>query len=172
MRAACALLGLAAYLFHMTTGSWDIDRERSHSSHDGHVAAEQASGHHPHEQAADTNLTPVAANAIAVTDLKPGEREICEHHPEGCPKACLCPKIRVQSDGSVAEESPLQARTRGPALTACSEGAQHAPHPPAESGWASAVSPFLESCSSPASPPSPAALLAHPSEPPFKIPIA
>ncbi len=41
--------------------------------------------------------------------LVKGETEICIHHPEGCPKSCLCPKIKLTPD-SIDEKGFVGSR--------------------------------------------------------------
>lgn len=169
LRSSCALLGLAAYLFHVAQGHLNFIRPPT--SEPG------ASAEHPHarDSESDSGPSPVALQAIEVadlnSDLKPGEREICEHHPEGCPKACLCPKIRVQADGSLAEEAPLQPRAQGTTLTACSEGPDQAPGPSVDSARVAHAAHFIAEASPRLRPAPLPLLLGRPGEPPAKIPI-
>jgi hypothetical protein len=49
---------------------------------------------------------------------------ICPHHPQGCPRDCLCPKLHPDADG---EGSAVAA---GPALVQCTERGVWAPDAP------------------------------------------
>jgi hypothetical protein len=66
-------------------------------------------GFHGHED------KEAVAHAIEV----PGAKEICHHHPEGCPKDCFCPKIT----SGIEPESPHTGTLREPALVNCTEDA-------------------------------------------------
>ena len=60
--------------------------------------------------------SPVEQAAIAVSTL-----EVCPHHPQGCPKSCLCPKthLRVEKGGTTpARPSTLNE----PSWVTCNEG--------------------------------------------------
>jgi hypothetical protein len=77
------------------------------------------------------SATPVEAAAIDAPAASIGI-ETCHHHPEGCPKSCLCPKTRIVPEGasSVASDesvaSPREATLNEPSWVTCSEDAPHA----------------------------------------------
>lgn len=64
--------------------------------------------------------TAVQAAAIAAPGL-----EICAHHPEGCPRDCLCPKIHQEDEAGPA------GILAGPALVECTGKAGPASTAPA-----------------------------------------
>src|SRR3954463_10544662 len=51
-------------------------------------------------------------------DVMPKSQLItCPHHPEGCPKDCLCPKTYITADEDTGGQSP--SALRQPRLAAC-----------------------------------------------------
>jgi hypothetical protein len=67
---------------------------------------------------------PKAGGAVEATAIETGAAlEFCPHHPEGCPKECMCPKIRSEADsddvGSVRQ--PTLARCSGKAKVPAAE---------------------------------------------------
>ncbi len=64
--------------------------------------------------------TPISESAIS-TDIQAHEHEkkVCQHHPEGCPKECFCPKITVtETESEVASTQGWLGET---AYTQCTE---------------------------------------------------
>lgn len=62
---------------------------------------------------------PGAVRAAAIA--APQALEVCPHHPEGCPRDCMCPKTKVEADG------PDSGTLTGPALTRCASESRAAP---------------------------------------------
>ncbi len=66
---------------------------------------------------ADSKVT-VVEEAIDATSLL-NSHVICVHHPEGCPKDCLCPKLNPGVD--VKSHQPLSGSVHEPYWVNCSE---------------------------------------------------
>ncbi len=62
--------------------------------------------------------SPVAAAAIRIDKTL----EICPHHPEGCPKSCLCPKTRIHMDESNDSAPQHSSTLNEPSWVTCNEG--------------------------------------------------
>lgn len=58
------------------------------------------------------------ASAVASAAIHAGHAlEVCPHHPQGCPKDCMCPKVKLEDSGSGVPASDLAQ----PFLTQCTE---------------------------------------------------
>ena len=131
-------------------------------------------------------ISAIAANSIQAPQMK---KEICHHHPQGCPKDCFCPKIHPDEGGAPDLSGDISGGISGdisgdisvkresihqPVLVQCTEDSAAAG--PTAGATALAV-PILEirmpfwavgNCPGPLIP----SLLESPQEPPLKIPIA
>lgn len=119
-------------------------------------------------------MSAIAANAIQAPQQK---KEICHHHPQGCPKDCFCPKILPDEGGAtdISDEiSDKRESIHQPILVQCTEDNAAAGPPAGVTALANPVReirmPFwvVGRCPNPLIP----SLLEAPQEPPLKIPIA